>query len=147
MCREVTRAVARILVIDDDDDTRRMLCEVLTRAGHEVIAATNGRAGVARYRESRADVVITDIFMPESDGLETIRKIRRESLQARIIAISGGGRQSDFDYLPSALMLGAWRTMDKPFSPAELLQAVAEALEESDNGYIAQTPTTFERRR
>ncbi len=124
--------MARVLVIDDDDDTRRMLCEVLTRAGHEVVAAADGRTGVARYRESRADVVITDIFMPEFDGLETIREIRREFLQARIIAISGGGRRSDFDYLPSALMLGAWRTMDKPFNPAELLQAVAEALEETD---------------
>ncbi len=124
--------MARVLVIDDDDDTRRMLCDVLTRAGHEVATAADGRAGVARYRESRADVVITDIFMPESDGLETIRKIRCESPQARIIAISGGGRRSDFDYLPSALMLGAWRTMDKPFSPAQLLQAVAEALEKPD---------------
>jgi CheY-like chemotaxis protein len=124
--------MTRVLVIDDDDDTRRMLCEVLTRAGHEAIAAADGRAGVARYRENRADVVITDIFMPESDGLETIREIRREFLQARIIAISGGGRQSNFDYLPSALMLGAWRTMDKPFRPAELLQAVAEAVEEAN---------------
>ena len=124
--------MARILVIDDDDDTRRMLCEVLTRAGHEAIGAADGRAGVASYRESRADVVITDIFMPESDGLETIREIRHECSRARIIAISGGGRQSNFDYLPSALMLGACRAMDKPFSPAELLQAVTEALEEAD---------------
>jgi DNA-binding NtrC family response regulator len=124
--------MARVLVIDDDDDTRRMLCEVLTRAGHEAVDAADGRAGVARYRESRADVVITDIFMPERDGLETIREIRREFLQVRIIAISGGGRWSNFDYLPSALMLGAWRTMDKPFSPTALLQAVAEALEEND---------------
>ncbi len=124
--------MARVLVIDDDDDTRRMLCEVLTRAGHEVVAAADGRTGVARYRDSRADVVITDIFMPDSDGLETIREIRGEFLQARIIAISGGGRRSDFDYLPSALILGAWRTMDKPFSPAEILHAVAEALEKPD---------------
>ncbi len=124
--------MTRVLVIDDDDDTRRMLCEVLTRAGYEAIAAADGRAGVARYRENRADVVITDIFMPESDGLETIREIRREFLQARIIAISGDGRRSNFDYLPSALKLGAWRTMDKPFSPAELLQAVAEIAEEAN---------------
>jgi DNA-binding NtrC family response regulator len=59
-----------------------------------------------------------------------IREIRREFPQARIIAISGGGWRSNFDYLPSALRLGAWRTLDKPFSPAELLQTVAEALEE-----------------
>jgi len=124
--------MARVLVIDDDDGTRRMLCEVLTRAGHEAVDAADGRAGVARYRENRADVVITDIFMPGWDGLETIREIRREFLQARIIAISGGGRRSNFDYLPSALMLGARRIMDKPFSPAELLQAVAEVLEEPD---------------
>lgn len=124
--------MVRVLVIDDDDDTRRMLCEVLTRAGHEAVDAADGRAGVARYRENRADVVITDIFMPDQDGLETIREIRREFLHARIIAISGGGRRSNFDYLPSALMLGARRTMDKPFTPAELLQAVAEVLEEPD---------------
>ncbi|MEE8275736.1 MAG: response regulator [Alphaproteobacteria bacterium] len=106
----------------------------------EAVAAADGRAGVARYRESRADVVITDTFMPETDGLETIREIRREFLQARIIAISGGGRRSNFDYLPSALMLGARRTMDNPFSPIELLQAVAEALEETDqNSDPAQT--------
>ncbi len=124
--------MARVLVIDDDDDTRRMLCEVLTRAGHEAIAAADGRAGVACYRESCADVVITDIFMPESDGLETIRKLHREFPQARIIARTGGGRQSNFDYLPTALKLGAWRTMEKPFTPAEFLQAVAEALEEAN---------------
>ena len=106
----------------------------------EAVAAADGRAGVARYRESRADVVITDTFMPETDGLETIQEIRREFLQARIIAISGGGRRSNFDYLPSALMLGARRTMDNPFSPAELLKAVAEALEESgQNSGPAQT--------
>lgn len=125
--------MARVLVIDDDDDLRQMLCEVLTRAGHEAIGAANGWVGVARYRESRADVVITDIFMPECDGLETIREIRREFPCVRIIATSGGGRRSNFDYLPTALALGAWRTMNKPFSPAELLATVAEALEGTDN--------------
>jgi DNA-binding response OmpR family regulator len=112
--------MARILVIDDDRDVREMLRRILEHDGHEVIEASNGEAGVRLYRERPADVVITDIIMPEKEGIETIRDLRRENPQIKIIAISGGGRIGPSDYLNAARMLGAKKTFSKPFSRQEL---------------------------
>ena len=123
--------MARVLVIDDDAQTRRMVCEVLGRAGHATIEAADGRVGLARFRECPADVIVTDIFMPEQDGLEVILEFRREFPRVGVIAISGGGGQSPMDYLPFARALGAARTLAKPFTPSELLDAVRATLEDS----------------
>ena len=120
--------MARVLVIDDDEHMRRALCEVLSRAGYEAIDAADGRAGLKRNREHPADVVITDIFMPEKEGIETILAIRHEFPEARIIAISGGGESSRFSYLSYARELGATRTLAKPFSPSQLLGVIEELL-------------------
>lgn len=125
---ENPRLVKRILVIEDDEQTRRMLAEMMRRAGYEVLEAPDGRVGVQLFRSESVDLVITDILMPEKDGLETIRDLKRESPDVKIIAISGGGRTGLLDFLPVARQLGASRTFAKPTDRRELLSAVAEEL-------------------
>ncbi len=126
--------MAWVLVIDVDESIRRMLCEVLRRAGYAAVAAADGREGMARFREKPADLVITDILMPEQEGLETISALRRDFPEVKIIAISGGGTRSSFDYLRFAQKLGAARTLAKPFTPSELLDVVREELGDRDLG-------------
>ncbi|MBU0691040.1 response regulator [bacterium] len=118
--------MARILVIDDDEDVRNMLRRILEHDGHEVSDAANGDLGLRQYRANPADLVITDIIMPEKEGIETIRELRREFPDVRIIAISGGGRVGPSDYLNAARMMGAKRTFTKPFSRQEILDCVHE---------------------
>ena len=83
--------MATVLVIEDDQEVREFLVAVLSRAGHTVSDACNGRDGVTMFRENPVQVVITDIIMPEKDGIETILDLRREHPQLKVIAISGGG--------------------------------------------------------
>jgi CheY-like chemotaxis protein len=123
--------MATILVIEDDREVREYLVEVLSRAGHAVSAASNGRDGVAMFRDCPAQVVITDIIMPEKDGIETILDLRRDHPALKVIAISGGGRSTPENYLHSARLLGADRALRKPFSNEEILTAVAELAGES----------------
>ena len=123
--------MARILVIDDEYPVRAMLKEVLTEAGYEVIDASNGKVGIDRYRQDPTDLVITDLFMPEKEGLETIQELKREYPEVKIIAISGGGTTTKYNFLPHSRALGALRTFPKPFDVHELLKAVRELLEES----------------
>lgn len=118
----------KILVIDDDEQVRALLHEILDRAGFEVVEAANGAEGVRAYRSTPADLIITDLIMPEKEGVETILELRRESPSVRIIAISGGGRNGAQDYLAIAVQLGARRVVAKPFSRQEILDAVQAAL-------------------
>jgi DNA-binding NtrC family response regulator len=118
----------RVLIIDDDEQLRALLFEILDRAGFEVIEAANGEEGLKRYREQPIDLVITDLIMPEKEGVETIVELRREFPNARVVAISGGGRAGGRDYLPIAARLGASRTVAKPFTSQEILEAVRETL-------------------
>ena len=120
--------MSRILVIDDDQQVRMLLWEILTDEGHEVVEAINGVEGMRKFHEKPADLVITDLIMPEREGLETITMLRREFPNLAVIAISGGGRVGASDYLPIARMLGARKVIAKPFSSAEILQAVQELL-------------------
>ncbi len=122
--------MATVLVIEDDQEVRDYLVAVLSRAGHEVTAAANGRDGVATFRDHPTQVVITDIIMPEKDGIETILDLRREHPQLKVIAISGGGRSTPENYLHSARLLGADRAIRKPFKNEEILAAVRELSEE-----------------
>lgn len=117
--------MATVLVIDDDDMVRAMLLRILSRAGHTAAGARDGVEGTAMYRVAPADVVITDIFMPNQEGLATIMELRRSHPDVRIIAISGGGASATLDVLPVAEALGARRTLRKPFTPQEILDAVA----------------------
>ncbi|HYD67908.1 response regulator [Azospirillum sp.] len=122
--------MATVLVIDDDDMVRTMLLRTLTRGGHTAVGARDGIEGVARFRESPADLVITDIFMPNQEGLATIMELRRSFPAIRIIAISGGGARASLDVLPVAEALGAQKTLRKPFTPAEVMDAVKDVLGE-----------------
>jgi DNA-binding response OmpR family regulator len=118
--------MARILVIDDDADTRMMLEQILKAAGHEVILAADGREGVERYRTSPADLVITDLYMPIQDGSETIRELRSCFPEVAIIAMSG--RPDSGTMLSIAQNLAAIGILPKPFVADELIAAVARAL-------------------
>ena len=120
--------MARILVIDDDPDTREMLAQTLKPAGYEVILAADGREGVERYRASRADLVITDLYMPNQDGSETIRELRSCSPEVAIIAMSGTTNTGTM--LSIAQNVSAVGILPKPFVADELIAAVARALGE-----------------
>ena len=120
--------MARILIIDDDAAMRGSLAPTLERLGHEVSSAPDGKAGVARATEKAPDLVITDLIMPEKEGLETIMELRALYPRLKIIAMSGGGRLSNEDYLHLAKRFGASVTLAKPFSREELKAALAEAL-------------------
>lgn len=118
----------RILVIDDDEQIRILLRRVMEWAGYEVQEAENGRQGMRFQRSNPADLVITDLIMPEQEGLETIRELKKEFIDLKIIAISGGGRIGPEAYLPAAGELGANRVFSKPFDVKVILQAVQELL-------------------
>ena len=118
--------MARILVIDDEPEMRVLLELILKPAGHEVILAADGREGVERYRTSPADLVITDLYMPNQEGLETIREFRTRFPEVAIIAMSG--RAAAVTMLSIAQKFGAVAVLHKPFAADELIAAVAKAL-------------------
>lgn len=115
-----------ILIIDDDEQIRAFLRRVLEAAGYMVSEAPNGQEGLRQFRQTPTALVITDLFMPERDGLEVTMALHRESPTVKIIVLTGGSGQRDF--LEVAKLLGAHRTMRKPVTIAELLQAVQEEL-------------------
>ncbi len=114
--------------MDDDESLRDLLVMTLNHAGYEVVTAHNGVAGIKQFRAAPVDLVITDVIMPEKEGLETISDLRREFPNIKIIAMSGGGRFLKLDLLQVANRLGAQRTLSKPFSQADLLQTIKEVL-------------------
>lgn len=120
--------MSKILVIDDNENVRAVLIEVLEGEGYQVVSADNGRHGVDLFRSEKPDLVITDLIMPEKEGIETIREIRTDSPAARIIAISGGGRSYSADYLKLARALGASDVIKKPFDPDDLAATVRNRL-------------------
>jgi len=115
--------MARILVIDDDVLVLDMLYESLTREGYDVLRASNGEEGMRLYREEPVDLIITDIVMPEKEGIETIIELRQDFPDVKIIAISGGGRIGTKDYLQMAKIFGVQRTFTKPVARQQLLDA------------------------
>jgi DNA-binding response OmpR family regulator len=116
----------RILVVDDDFQMREMLGVILERKGYDVKTAPDGKAAMQLQSKKPFDIVITDIIMPEKEGLETISDLRRGYPQLKIIAISGGGRHRPEGYLELARQLGADRVLAKPFGSWEILGAVRE---------------------
>lgn len=117
-----------ILIIDDDNQFRTMLRKMVERNGYEVIEASDGKEGIKLYRKNPTDLIITDLIMPDKDGIETIQELRKDFPDVKIIAISGGGRLGPHDYLHLAKMLGAQRTLTKPIELDELLKAIEELL-------------------
>jgi DNA-binding response OmpR family regulator len=120
--------MANILLIDDNPGLLKMQVEFLRHAGHGVTTAANGKEGVQLGRSRPFDLLITDIIMPEKDGIEVIVELRRAIPRMKIIAISGGGRIGPSDYLDLAHKLGAATTLTKPFSGKDLVDAVAALL-------------------
>jgi len=116
--------MARILVVDDEELARFTMREILEGAGHEVEEAKNGAQGISLQRSRRFDVVVTDIIMPEKEGVQTIIELRQEFPSLPIIAISGGGRTRNLDFLKIAEQYGAKKILPKPFSEEDLLSAV-----------------------
>ena len=113
-----------ILVIEDDSELRQMLQQILLAAGYEVRTAEDGKQAASLYQTRPPELVITDVYMPNKDGLEVIMELRASFPQTKIIAISG--QLTKKNMLPVALTLGAARTLSKPFQPQELLQVVEE---------------------
>jgi CheY-like chemotaxis protein len=122
--------MARILVIDDDVIVLDMLYESLTREGYDVLKASNGEEGLRLYREEPVDLIITDLLMPEKEGIETIIELRQDFPDVKIIAISGGGRIGTKNYLKMAKIFGVQRTFTKPVAREQLLDAIRELIKE-----------------
>lgn len=117
-----------ILVIDDDPTIQTVYKRFLEKHGYAVAVASNGKEGLSRLAESNPDLVITDIMMPEADGLEVIMAIRRLERQVPVIAISGGMRSAPMDFLPMASKFGASKVLYKPVDLDDLLSDVKEML-------------------
>jgi CheY-like chemotaxis protein len=122
--------MARILVFDDEPSILLMIKKMLEKAGYEVEVALNGKEGMELFEKNRPDLLITDIIMPEKEGLETIFELRRKYPDLKIIAISGGGRIGPDGYLPGAKLLGANAVFAKPLIPKEFLNTISELLED-----------------
>src|SRR5450432_3918998 len=117
-----------ILLIDDEALVRQTLTQVLENEGYEVHCAPEGREGLRAFHKRQPDLVISDIIMPEMEGIETIMELRILSRDCPIIAISGGGRLGKADFLAVAKKLGATATLNKPFETEDLLRTVANCL-------------------
>ncbi len=120
--------MAVILVIDDDEAMRRMVVKTLSADNHRVVEAPNGDEGMKMLGTIKPDAVITDILMPQKEGIETIREIREAAPGMKIIAMSGGGSSHNLMFLDVARAFGADAALAKPFRPAELKDTVARVL-------------------
>ncbi len=118
-----------ILIIDDDPMIRKMLMTAFRKKNYDVMDASNGKTGLSIFRSEDVDVVITDIIMPDMEGIETIRELRKIKPDAKIIAFSGGGSLSPDGYLKIASSMGAQYTFQKPISIKELSKAVEDLLD------------------
>jgi DNA-binding response OmpR family regulator len=123
-------AVNKILVIDDDQQFRRMICLILGDAGYEVRSAQNGLEGLNLFINERPDLVITDLYMPEKEGLETIMELRQTDKMIRILVVSGGCPHLNMsDMFTMAEIFGADAALPKPFDISIFLQTVKELLD------------------
>ena len=117
-----------ILIIDDNESMLSMMRDLLDRCGYTVYSASDGIQGLKIFYDIGPDLVITDLIMPDKEGLEVIMELSRQERKPKIIAISGGGKLGPQTYLPLAEMLGADHILEKPFHPSELIDYVKELL-------------------
>lgn len=120
--------MAKILVIEDDNSFRNVLVQMLSRAGYEVQQAGDGNQAVEVCSSFDPDLVLTDIIMPDKEGLETIQELLEMHPGLKIVAMSGGGKFGPDSYLPLAQKLGAKATLQKPFMREELINTIREVL-------------------
>lgn len=123
--------MSKILVVDDDSQVLQVVSEMLRIEGHDVVMAANGRQALDQFEHDDFDLVVTDIIMPEQEGLETIANLRRREHYVPIIAISGGGRAGNLDYLETARYIGADGILAKPFGRQDLLATVDQVLSDT----------------
>ena len=131
-----------ILIMDDDAAVSRTLSLILTRAGYKISTVTNGRKGLELLTAGGFDLVLTDIIMPELDGIEAIRRIRADHPELRIIAMSGGGQINKSDFLHMAEVLGADKVLEKPVRSERLLELVKDVLERPARKLPERKPRT-----
>jgi len=122
------RIVKRILVVDDEDNLRGLVQKVLTREGFEVVLAENGRAGLEAVKGHEFALVLTDVFMPDIDGIEFVRKLKKIAPGVPYVVMSGGGTFNNMSMLELAEHLGATATLEKPFRLEELIAIVRSAV-------------------
>ena len=120
--------MARIIVIDDQEPIRRIVRRALENDGHQVFEASDGEAGMALLEREPADVVITDIFMPGMDGIQTLREIRKRFPAIKVIAMSGGDSSGMLDLRRDAELLGAVKSLQKPFNARDIVEIVQTVL-------------------
>jgi CheY-like chemotaxis protein len=120
--------MARVLVVEDERNLREIICSILQVAGHEVIAASDGSEITEKLQNQTLDLVLTDILMPEKEGIQTIIELRRLNPHIRIIGMSGGGMEGPDHYLDMAKEFGANQTLRKPFSKEKLLRTIDTVL-------------------
>jgi DNA-binding response OmpR family regulator len=125
---QTKQKVRTILIIDDEPGIRNVFTQKLAREGYEVLEAENGKEGFALCLEHLPDLVITDIVMPEKEGIETIMDLKWQFPEVKIIAISGRGLDGPDSYLDFAESTGALQTFTKPINWPKLLMAIKEIL-------------------
>lgn len=118
-----------ILIIDDNADLRDALRLLLEKFEHEIFEAADGKEGINIFKKSPVDLIITDLIMPEKDGIEAIIELKQYNKDVKIIAISGGGKADPDSYLRAAKKLGADRALAKPFKNEALIRMINELLE------------------
>ena len=121
--------MAHILIIDDDPQIRTMLRKILEPEGHEIEDVGDSDSGLKLQIQNPFDLLIVDIILPEKEGITTIMEFKRTNPDLKIIAISGGGSFEPWGYLDIAKRVGAHHTIPKPFSPADILDAIKDLLE------------------
>lgn len=121
--------MARIIVIDDQEPIRRIVRRALEQAGHEVLDASDGEMGLELLGRHAVDAVLTDIFMPGVDGIQTVRQIRKQFPQVKVIVMSGGDSTGLLDLRRDAELLGAVKSLPKPFTTHEIVSIVNSVLE------------------
>lgn len=122
-----------ILVVDDEPMIREGLKVALELEGHKATTASDGNEALRMISEKKPDLIITDIIMPESDGIEVICSVKENNPEIKILAISGGGRISAKDHLKIAKQLGATGVLTKPFSTTDLLSEIDRLFANSSN--------------
>ncbi len=122
--------MALVMIVDDDQQILRLLAEIIEKEGHQIVSAEDGEQAFQQFQKHPIDLVITDLLMPNKEGLELIQELRSIRPELKIIAYSGGGQMQPDNYLDFAKGMGADRVFSKPIPIKELTAAVAELISE-----------------